>query len=68
MEAVINCAEDTGGSDCPIDLSALLIRIRSWAAELGFAAVGVSDIDVGQLEAVLAARTDAHNARARLRR
>ena len=40
-------SEDTEAAGCPIDLSALLVRIRAWAAELGFAAVGISDLDVG---------------------
>ncbi|HEX4597538.1 MAG TPA: tRNA epoxyqueuosine(34) reductase QueG [Burkholderiaceae bacterium] len=48
MEADTNCTEDTDAAGCPIDLSALLIRIRGWATELGFAALGVSDVDVGQ--------------------
>jgi epoxyqueuosine reductase len=36
----------TGAADGPIDPSSLMDRIRRWASELGFAAVGVSDLDV----------------------
>ena len=48
MQMVSERSEDTGAAGCPIDLSALLNRIRGWGAELGFAAVGVSDLDVTQ--------------------
>src|SRR5580692_7139911 len=48
MQMVSERSEDTGAAGCPIDLSALLKRIRGWAEELGFAAVGVSDLDVTQ--------------------
>jgi len=48
MQVVSERSEDTGAAGCPIDLFALLDRIRRWAAELGFAAVGVSDLDVAQ--------------------
>jgi epoxyqueuosine reductase len=46
--AVTRCSEDTGASGDPIDAPGLLERIRTWSAELGFAAVGVSDLDVTQ--------------------
>ncbi|HEX4585387.1 MAG TPA: tRNA epoxyqueuosine(34) reductase QueG [Burkholderiaceae bacterium] len=48
MEAVTGRPEHTDASDAPIDASGLLARIRIWANELGFAAVGVSDLDVTQ--------------------
>jgi epoxyqueuosine reductase len=48
MQVVSERSEDTGAAGCLIDLFALLDRIRRWAAELGFAAVGVSDLDVAQ--------------------
>jgi epoxyqueuosine reductase len=48
VEAVTNRSEDTGARGAPIDTFALLARIRIWANELGFAAVGVSDLDVTQ--------------------
>ena len=38
--------EGEGVAGYRIDLSALLVQIRRWASELGFAAVGVSDLDV----------------------
>jgi epoxyqueuosine reductase len=41
-------SENTGAGECPIDPSALLKRIRGWAGELGFAAIGVSDLDVSR--------------------
>ena len=47
----------TGGTS--IDGAALLTRIRGWAAELGFGAIGVADIDLGDAEAGLAAWLDA---------
>jgi epoxyqueuosine reductase len=43
---IIKRPEDTGPAAGGIDLHALIQRIRGWAAELGFAAVGVSDLDV----------------------
>src|SRR5258708_35158945 len=48
MEVLSERSEDTGAASCPIDLPALVERIRRWAAELGFSAVGVSDLDVAQ--------------------
>ncbi len=48
MQVVSDRSEDTGAAASPIDLFALVERIRRWAAELGFAAVGVSDLDVAQ--------------------
>jgi epoxyqueuosine reductase len=48
MPAISERSEDTESGAGPIDASALLGRIRQWAAELGFAAVGVSDLDVAQ--------------------
>ena len=48
MQVVSERSEDTGAAGCPIDLFAVLDQIRRWAAELGFAAVGVSDVDVAQ--------------------
>jgi epoxyqueuosine reductase len=48
MQVVSERTEDTGAAGGSIDLIALLDRIRRWAAELGFAAVGVSDLDVAQ--------------------
>ncbi len=48
MEVLSERSEDTGAASCPIDLPALVDRIRRWAAELGFSAVGVSDLDVAQ--------------------
>jgi len=48
MKAVPIRAEHTGAGPVPIDPIALAARIRQWAAELGFAAVGVSDLDVAQ--------------------
>jgi epoxyqueuosine reductase len=55
MDAVSERSEDTGAGAGPIDPIALLDRIRRWAAELGFAAVGVSDLDVAQPAARLQA-------------
>ncbi|MEM5382150.1 tRNA epoxyqueuosine(34) reductase QueG [Paraburkholderia phymatum] len=40
-------------------LAALALRIRNWARELGFGAVGISDIDLSNAEAGLAAWLDA---------
>ena len=48
VEAVTERPEDTGAADRAIDLLALVGRIRQWAGELGFAAIGVSDLDVQQ--------------------
>jgi epoxyqueuosine reductase len=48
MQVVSQRTEDTGAAGGPIDLIALLDRIRRWATELGFAAVGVSDLGVEQ--------------------
>ncbi len=48
MEVIIKRSEDTGAAAAGIDLHALMERIRGWASELGFAAVGVSDLDVAQ--------------------
>jgi epoxyqueuosine reductase len=55
MEVVSERSEDTGASGCPIDPSELVHRIRQWATELGFAAVGVSDLDVALPAARLSA-------------
>jgi epoxyqueuosine reductase len=41
------------------DDAALVARIRQWAAELGFGAVGVADVDLGEAEAGLAAWLEA---------
>ena len=41
-------SEDTGADAGSIDLPTLLQRVRRWAADLGFAAVGVSDLDMAQ--------------------
>jgi len=38
-------SEDTGDIAATLDLEALLADIRRWAAELGFSAVGVSDLN-----------------------
>jgi epoxyqueuosine reductase len=46
MQVVSGRSEDTGAAARAIDLPALMGRIRQWAAELGFAAAGVSDLDV----------------------
>lgn len=35
------------------DLSELTMRIREWAAELGFQQVGITDVDLGEHEAYL---------------
>ncbi|HWT35861.1 MAG TPA: tRNA epoxyqueuosine(34) reductase QueG, partial [Paraburkholderia sp.] len=40
-------------------LAALASRIRDWGRELGFGAVGISDIDLSHAEAGLAAWLDA---------
>jgi epoxyqueuosine reductase len=45
---IVKRSEDTGADAGGIDPQALMQRIRQWAAELGFAAVGVSDLDVAQ--------------------
>ena len=45
---IVKRSEDTGADAGGIDLQALMQRVRQWAAELGFAAVGVSDLDVTQ--------------------
>src|SRR5258707_9815975 len=55
MEVVSERSEDTGASGGPIDPSELVHRIRQWAMELGFAAVGVSELDVAQPAARLSA-------------
>jgi epoxyqueuosine reductase len=48
VEVISDRSEDTGAAGPQIDLADLALRIRRWAAELGFAAVGVSDLDVAQ--------------------
>jgi len=48
MEVVSERSEDTGAAARGIDLPALMGRIRGWAAELGFAAVGVSDLELAE--------------------
>jgi epoxyqueuosine reductase len=48
MQTLSERSEDTGAASCPIDMSALRERIRRWGGELGFAAVGVSDLQVAQ--------------------
>jgi len=48
MQVVSERNEDTEDIGVPLDLPALLDRIRRWAAELGFSAVGVSDLDTAQ--------------------
>jgi len=45
---IVKRSEDTGADAGGIDPQALMQRVRQWAAELGFAAVGVSDLDVTQ--------------------
>jgi epoxyqueuosine reductase len=45
---IVKRSEDTGADAGGIDPHALMQRVRQWAAELGFAAVGVSDLDVAQ--------------------
>ena len=45
---IVKRSEDTGADASGIDPQALMQRVRQWAAELGFAAVGVSDLDVTQ--------------------
>jgi epoxyqueuosine reductase len=55
VEVILEHSEDTGAAGCGIDLPALLGRIRQWAAQLGFAAVGVSDLDLGEPAARLRA-------------
>jgi len=45
---IVKRSEDTGADASGIDPQALMQRVRQWAAELGFAAVGVSDLDVAQ--------------------
>jgi epoxyqueuosine reductase len=41
-----------------LDADALVGRIRSWGAELGFAAIGISDLDVGEASRRLRAWLD----------
>ena len=48
MNVLSDRTEDTGAVGSAIDLPELASRIRRWGAELGFAAVGVSDLDVAQ--------------------
>jgi epoxyqueuosine reductase len=48
VETITQRCEDTGADVGGIDAQALMQRVRRWAAELGFAAVGVSDLDVAQ--------------------
>jgi len=48
VEGISDRSEDTGAAGRAIDLQELSLRIRRWSAELGFAAVGVSDLDVAQ--------------------
>ncbi len=55
MDVVSERSEDTGARAGPIDPIVLVERIRRWAAELGFAAVGISDLDVAQPAARLQA-------------
>ena len=40
-------------SDTPTDYSGLVEQIRQWAADLGFQAVGISDVDLAEDEAYL---------------
>jgi epoxyqueuosine reductase len=49
----------TGTDDGTIDGSALLVRIREWAGELGFGAIGVAGVDLSDAEPGLAAWLDA---------
>jgi epoxyqueuosine reductase len=55
VEVISERSEDTGAAGGAIDLPALVGRIRRWGAELGFAAVGISDLDVAQPAARLRA-------------
>ena len=53
-------ADGMAGADgTPLDGAALLARIRQWAAELGFGAVGVADTDLHEAEPGLTAWLDA---------
>lgn len=56
-----NAAADgmAGADGTPFDGAALLARIRQWAAELGFGAVGVADTDLHEAEPGLTAWLDA---------
>ncbi len=49
---------DSGAGDSA-DVVALLARIRQWGTDLGFGAIGVAGIDLGEAEAGLAAWLDA---------
>lgn len=49
---------DEGTAPCVLDdaaLAALAARIRTWGRELGFGAIGISDTDLSDAEAGLAA-------------
>ncbi|MCM8564806.1 tRNA epoxyqueuosine(34) reductase QueG [Thauera linaloolentis] len=48
-----------GEADALVDGAALLARIRQWAAELGFGAIGVAGVDLGGAEPGLAAWLEA---------
>ncbi|MCA8296053.1 tRNA epoxyqueuosine(34) reductase QueG [Burkholderia sp. AU30198] len=53
---------DEGAAPCALDdaaLTALAARIRAWGRELGFGAIGISDTDLSDAEAGLAAWLEA---------
>ncbi|WP_175871971.1 tRNA epoxyqueuosine(34) reductase QueG [Burkholderia sp. BCC0397] len=53
---------DEGAAQCALDdavLTALAARIRAWGRELGFGAIGISDTDLSDAEAGLAAWLEA---------
>jgi epoxyqueuosine reductase len=41
-------SEDTGAGSVTLDMRALAARIKCWGAELGFGAVGISDLDLAE--------------------
>jgi len=56
-EAAVNGPVEAAGGG--VDGAALLLRIRQWASDLGFGAIGVADIDLSDAEPGLAAWLDA---------
>ena len=56
-EAAVNGPVEAAGGG--VDGATLLLRIRQWASDLGFGAIGVADIDLSDAEPGLAAWLDA---------
>jgi epoxyqueuosine reductase len=48
VKSVVDRSEDTGAGDAAIDLSTLAADIKRWGQELGFGAVGISDLDAAE--------------------